>query len=97
MFSGISQICDLTKLSGAFDDRCYDGNTILLELELLRKSESKNLQILGSGIYTLTTNEEVINYISIMGNIMIPYPKANGENIIFGCYIQFEFIKNGKI
>ena len=79
-YIGESQICDTTKLSVAPDDLGFDGNTILLELELQRDSENKKMHFSGYGFYTITTKEKIFTDLSSVGKNMISHPSAMGKN-----------------
>ena len=60
---------------GAAGDSAFDGRLSLLE------SEIKSTISLGYGGCTFTTKDENVDYISNMGNIMLPYPVAIGKKV----------------
>ena len=82
-FIGISQLCEITKFSGAKDKEVFNGNTNLLEI---RKENSKHkyVYIGGDMACSFLTNDRIYKYISNMGNNLIPYSIAIGwENIYY--------------
>ena len=71
---GKSKICSMTEFSGALNNH-FDGNTMLLECE-----DSKPIYISGLENFEFRTDDKFLDYISLMGNNMIPYTFAVGEN-----------------
>ena len=70
----------------------------MLDFESQRESEIVYIRISGSGLYTVITEEIVIIYISSMGNNMILYPTAIGENDTNFPYNHLDFCtKNEKV
>ena len=65
-FFGKSKVCGLTEFSGAFN-RDFDGNTLLLEIE-----DRNYVYISGLEITEFGTDDKIPDYISLMGNNMIP-------------------------
>jgi len=56
----------ITKHSECHGDE-YGGNSLLLELK------DDNVYV-GSRVYMFTSNSEIIEYKSLIGNITVPYP-----------------------
>ena len=92
IFVGKSKIRAMTEFSGVLDDPNFDGSTILLECE-----DSKYVYISGVEVFEFRINDKIIGYISIMGNIMIPYTFAVGEKYTYFISTQYKFIGNDKI
>ena len=88
----VNQI-DMTQFSGAADNSShFDGNTLLLQCE-----NKEYLYISGRGIFKFKTNDKFIDYISLMGNNMIPYAIMVGEKYTYFLNRHYKFIENDKI
>ena len=74
IFIGITKVCEMTEFSGAEDKDDFDGNTFLLECE-----NNEYVFISGLELFQFKTDDEFIDYISLMGNNMVPYAFAVGE------------------
>ena len=92
IFIGQSKVCAMIEMSGALDNQHFEGNTILLECE-----DSKYVYISGLEIFEFRTNDKIIDYISLMGNNMIPYTIAVGERYTYFISSHCKFIENDKI
>ena len=66
----------MTHFSGANDSSSFDGNTLLLECE-----NNEYVYISGLELFKFKTDDKFIDYISLIGNNMIPYTFAVGKNI----------------
>ena len=75
----------MTQFSGANDSSSFDGNTLLLECE-----NNEYVYISGLEIFKFKTDDKIIDYTSLIGNNMIPYTFAAGENI----HISYPLITN---
>ena len=65
----------MTEFSGAADNSSdFDGNTLLLQCE-----NNEYLYISGLEVFKFKTDDKIIDYISLMGNNMIPYAIIIGE------------------
>ena len=82
----------MTEVSGAGDKIDFDGNTILLECE-----NNDYLYLSGLEIFQFKTDDTILDYISLMGNNMIPYNFAIGEKYTYFISTQNKFIENDKI
>ena len=91
-----SQRCDMTALSGAFDKGCFDGNTILLKVGI-EDGKNKYVYIGGDMVCSFMTSDNIYEYISNMGNNLIPYSIATGEENYYLLAPNFSFIKKDKI
>ena len=76
-FIGKSQLCNMTKFSGAKDREVFDGNTILLEIGK-ENNKHKYIYIGGDQVCSFLTNDRIYKYISNMGNNLTPYSIAIG-------------------
>ena len=92
IFIGKSKVCSMTEFSGAKDSSDFDGNTILLECE-----DNEYVYISGLEIAKFKTDDKIIDYISLMGNNMIPYAIMVGEKNTYFLYHCYKFIENDKI
>ena len=92
IFIGISKLCPMTEFSGDNNSHDYDGNTLLLEFE-----DNEYLYISGLDIFKFKTDDKIIDYISLIGNNMIPYAIMIGEK--YTCFLDhhYKFIENNKI
>ena len=92
IFIGKSKVCDMTEFSRTVDnDSDFQGNTLLLEV-----GDRKYVYISGLEITDFRTDDKILDYLSLMGNNMIPYANILGEkytNFIYHCY---KFIENNK-
>ena len=95
-FLGKSQSCTLTALSGAFDKICFDGNTILLKVDI-ENGKNKYVYIGGDMVCSFMTSDNIYEYVSNMGNNLSPYSFATGEENYYLLAPNFSFIKNDKI
>ena len=95
-FSGKSQRCSMTALSGAFDKGCFDGNTILLKVGI-ENGKNKYVYIGGDMICSFMTSDNIYEYVSNMGNNLTPYSIATGEENYYLLTPNFSFIKKDKI
>ena len=92
VFIGESKICPITEFSGARDKNDFDGNTLLLECE-----NNEYVYISGLEITKFKTDDKIRDYISLMGNNMIPYAIMIGERYTYFLYHRYKFIENDKI
>ena len=74
IFIGISKVCPMTEFSGAGDKIDFDGDTIFLECQ-----NNEYAYISGLEIFEFKTSDKIQDFISLMGNNMIPYTFAIGE------------------
>ena len=95
-FLGKSQRCSMTALSGAFDKACFDGNTILLKVDI-ENGRNKYVYIGGDMVCSFMTSDNIYEYISNMGDILTPYIVATGEENYYLLAPNFSFIKEDKI
>ena len=95
-FLGKSQSCSMTAFSGAFNKKCFDGNTILLKLGI-ENGKNKYVYIGGDMVCSFLTNDRIYEYFSNMGNNLSPYSVATGEENYYLLAPNFSFIKKDKI
>ena len=69
----------------------FDGNTILLECK-----DNEYVYISGLEISKFKTDDKIIDYISLMGNNMCPYPIMVGKNIHISYRIIIDLLKTMK-
>ena len=87
-----SKVCEMTQFSGANDSSDFDGNTLLIQVE-----DNEFIYISGLEIFKFKTDDKFIEYISLMGNNMVPYPIMVGERYTYFLYHHYKFIENDKI
>ena len=96
LFLGESESCAMTALSGAFNKKCFDGNTILLEVGI-EIGKHKYVHIGGNMICSFMTSDNLYEYVSNMENILTPYSVATGEENYYLLAPNFNFVKKDKI
>ena len=82
----------MTEFSDTGDKEEFDGNTLLLECE-----DNEYVFISGLEIFKFKTGDKIIDYISLIGNNMIPYTFAVGEKHTYFLSCHYNFIENDKI
>ena len=92
---GKSEICEMTKISGAYDIKIFDGNTILLNLSE-EKDRHRWVYVGGDKVCSFLTVHDIFKYISNKGNNPTPYSIAIGEKNIYFLTPHFKFIKKRK-
>ena len=93
IFIGKSRACLMTEFSSAIDDSSrFDGNTLLLECE-----DNEYVYISGLEITKFKIDDKIIDYISLMGNNMIPYAIMIGERYTYFLYYRYKYIEHDKI
>ena len=95
-FLGKSQLCDMTKFSGAMDKDVFDGNTILLEIGK-ENNKHRYVYIGGDMVCSFLTCDRFYEYISNMSNHLIPYSIAIGWENYYLLSPNFKFFKKNKI
>ena len=89
---GKSKVCPMTHFSGANDKSGFDGVTLSVECE-----NNEHVYISGLEIFKFKTDDKIIDYISLMGNNMVPYAIIIGEKFTFFIAHHYNFIENDKI
>ena len=92
IFIGKSKVRNMTDFSRTLNKSNFDGNTILLECE-----ENKYFFISGLEIFEFRTFDKNLDYISLMGNKMIPYTFAVGEKYTYYISTHNKFTENDRI
>ena len=92
VFIGKSKVCEMTQFSGANDRADFDGNTLLIQVD-----DNEYVYISGLEISKFKTDDKIIDYISLMGNNMIPHAIMIGEKYTYFLYYRYKFIENDKI
>ena len=93
IFIGKSKVCQMTEFSGAADnDSDFEGNTLLQEVEDRKYVYTSGLEVIEFG-----TDDKILDYISLMGNNMVPYAIMLGEKYTYFLYHRYKFIENDKI
>ena len=59
--------------------------------------DNEYVYISGLEIFNFKTDDRIVDYISLMGNNMIPYAIILGENYTYFLYYRHNFIENDKI
>ena len=93
VFIGKSKFCPMTEFSSAANNSSeFDENTLLLECE-----NNEYVYISGLEISKFKIDDKIIDYISLMGNNMIPHAIMIGEKHTYFLYHHYKFIENDKI
>ena len=92
IFIGDSNVCPTTEFSGALNNPNFDGNTILLECE-----DSKYIYISGLDVFKFRTDDKILDYITLMGNNMIPYTFVVGDRYTYFISTHYNYFENVKI
>ena len=93
VFIGKSKVCPMTEFSGSANNSSeFDGNTLLVECE-----NNEYVYISGLEITKFKIDDKIIDYISLMGNNMIPHAIMIGEKHTYFLYHHYKFIENDKI
>ena len=92
IFIGKPKVCEMTEFSEANDSSDFDGNTLLIEVE-----DNEYVYVSGLEIPKFKTDDKIIEYISLMGNNMIPYAIMIGERYTYFLYHRYKFFANDKI
>ena len=93
VFIGKSKVCPMTEFSGSAKNSSeFDGNTLLVECE-----NNEYVYISGLEIFKFKIDDKIIDYISLMGNNMIPHAITVGERYTYFLYDRYKFIENDKI
>ena len=91
-FIGKSKVCPMTQFSGANDSSGFDGKTFLLECE-----NNEYVYISGLKTFKFKTDDKIIDYISLMGNNMIPFAIIIGEKFTYFIAHHYKVIENDRI
>ena len=70
---------------------------ILMVILLLECEDNEYVYISGLEIFKFKMDDKIIDYISLMGNNMIPYTSAVGENIHFSYHLITNLFKTIKL
>ena len=93
VFIGKSKDCPMTEITGTANiGSDFDGNTLLLECE-----NNEYVYISGLEITKFKIDDKIIDYISLIGNNMIPHAIMIGEKYTYFLYHRYKFIENYKI
>ena len=92
IFFGRSKVCEMTQFSESNDSSDFDGNTLLIEVE-----DNEYVYISGLEITKFKIDDKIIEYISLMGNNMLPCTIAIGEKYTYFLYHRYKFVENDKI
>ena len=85
IFIGKSKVCPMTQFSGAIDSSGFDGNTLLLVCENNEFVYFSELEI-----FKFKKDGKIIDYLSLIGNNMIPYTFAVGRKIYIFLIISLQ-------
>ena len=93
VFIGKSKVCPMTEFSGSANNSSeFDGNTLLVECE-----NNEYVYISGLEIIKFKIDDKIIDYISLMGNNMIPYAIMIGEKHTYFLYHHYKNFENDKV
>ena len=90
---GKSKVCAMTHFSGAVNNTSdFDGNTLLLQCE-----NNEYVCIFGLENCKFKTDDKIIDYISLIGNNMVPYAFILGEKYTYFYTIVINLLKTTKL
>ena len=92
VFIGQPKVCEMTQFSEAEVKEEFFGYTFLLRCE-----NNENVYVSGLENFKFKTDHKIIDYVSLMGNNMIPYTFAVGEKYTNFLSSHYKFIQNEKI
>ena len=93
VFIGKSKVCPMTEFSDTANNSSeFDGNTLLLECE-----DNEYVYISGLEISKFKIDDTILDYISLIGNYMIPHAIMIGERYTYFLCHRYKFIENDKI
>ena len=95
IFLGKSESFMLRAFSGASNKPVFHGNPILLKLSE-EKYKNKYFHIGGDMVCSFLTNDKMYKYISNVGNNLILYSIAIGEEKVYFLTRDSEFFKRGN-
>ena len=93
---GKSEICEMTKVSGAHEKRIYNGNTVLIKISE-ENDKHRWVYISGDRVYSFLTNDDFYKYISKMGNNLTPYSFAIVYENFYFLTPHFRYIKRRMV
>ena len=85
---GKSKVCPSTEFSRVGDKTDFDGNTLLLDCK-----DTEYVYNSGLEIFKFKTDDEIIEYISLMGNNVVPYTFASGVEYTYFLSSHYKFIE----
>lgn len=86
IFIGKSDKNKMSEFSGGFGPK-FDGNTILMYMHKVLE-RFYYILIEGNQISEFTTSEEIVKYISTVGNNSVPYPYAETKSFVID-FVRF--------
>ena len=92
VFIGTSPYNEMTKYSGGHGEK-WNGNNILMEIKSTTQDEHDykfKYVLVGESITEFYTDEQIIKFVSSVGNNCVPYPYAQSDN---NYYCLWQFIK----
>ena len=82
----------MTEFTGAANNNSeFDGNTLLIECE-----KNEYVYISGLELTKFKIDDKIIDYISLMGNNMIPHAIMIGQRYTYFLYHRYKFIESDK-
>ena len=95
-FFGKCDVSDMLPRAGVLEKLLLSGKFILLKMR--EENDKHNYLYVGGDIkYSFITNDQILNYISNMGNNLIPYSIAVGEENVYFLSPHCKHTKRVKI
>ena len=82
----------MTEMSGACDSSDFHGDTILVGSD-----DNEFIFISGFEFINFSTEDKIIDFISLIGYNLIPTAMAVGEKYTYFISDHYKFIENNKI
>ena len=104
IFIGKGRICRMNEMSAACVSSDFDGNTILVGSDdfgynqsLSTRGDNEFIFISGFEIIEISTEDEILYFISLMGKNMIPTAIAIGGKFTYFRSDHYKFFENNNI
>ena len=93
---GESEICEMIKISGAYDLKVFQGNNILLKISD-ENDKQRWVNVGCDKVCSFLTNGDMYKYTTKMGNSLTPYRIAIGSEDLYSVTPDFKFFKREMI
>ena len=87
-----SEILEMTKISRAYDEKIFKGNTIVIKVSE-ENDKHRWVYIGGNKVCSFPTNDDISKYISNMGKNLTSYSFAIGSEYVYSLTAHFKFFK----
>ena len=95
-FWGKCDVCNMLSKEGVLDKAVINGNTILLKIGE-ENFKNRYVNVGAIKVYSFITNDQIMKYISNMGDNLIPYSKSVVEENVYFLSPHCKYTKIVKI